>query len=128
MKKTITQTQKAPQAVGTYSQGVSVAGFHFFSGQIGLDPKTGQLRETFEEQLQQVLDNIDALLEANQLKRDHIVKSTIFMTSLHQFAEVNKAYEHYFSRPYPARSTVEVSALPKGALVEIEILAYRDSH
>lgn len=121
--KKIVSTEKAPAAVGTYSQGVEHNGVFYFSGQIGIDPKTGNLVEGFEAQVNQVLKNIDGLLESQNLTREHILKTSIFLTDLGQFAKVNEAYVKYFSEPYPARSCVEVPALPKGALVEIEVIA-----
>ena len=122
-KKNIVQTDLAPKAVGTYSQGVEHQGVYYFSGQIGLEPKTGELAAGFDAQLQQVLANIDGLLKACGLTREHILKSTIFMTDLKEFSKINAAYENFFKVPYPARSTIQVPALPKGALVEIEIIA-----
>ena len=122
-EKKITSTELAPAAVGTYSQGVTFRGVCYFSGQIGLDPKSGQLEQTFEKQLDRVLSNIDGLLSANKLTRQHILKTTIFLTDLGNFSKVNQAYEKFFSKPYPARSTVEVSKLPKDALIEIEVIA-----
>jgi 2-iminobutanoate/2-iminopropanoate deaminase len=97
--------------------------FFYFSGQIGLDPETMKLRDTFDEQLTQVMKNIDGLLEECSLNRKQIVKTSIFLTDLNDFAKVNQAYIEFFEKPYPARSCVEVSALPKGALVEIEVIA-----
>lgn len=125
MSKIIVDTHKAPAAVGTYSQGVGVNGTFYFSGQIGLNPKTGQLVDGFKAQMQQILDNIDGLLESQDLSRENIVKTSIFVTDLGNFAQVNDAYISYFTKPYPARSTVEVSKLPKDALVEIEVIAIR---
>ncbi len=122
-KKNIIQTDKAPAAVGTYSQGVEHNGVYYFSGQIGLDPKTMEMRESFDDQLTQIMNNIDGLLEGTGLTRENIIKTTVFLESLGNFGKVNAAYESFFSRPYPARSCVEVPALPKGALVEIEVLA-----
>lgn len=122
-KYEIIHTDKAPAAVGTYSQGVKYQGTLFFSGQIGLDPKTMELRSSFEEQMDQILANIDGLLESQNLKREDILKTSIFLTDLGNFSKVNAAYEKYFTAPYPARSCVEVPALPKGALVEIEVIA-----
>lgn len=122
-KKQIIHTDKAPEAVGTYSQGVEYNGVYYFSGQIGLSPKTGELAEGFEGQMSQILLNIDGLLESCQLDRTHIIKTTIFVTDLSNFPKVNEAYESYFDLPYPARSCVEASKLPKGALVEIEVIA-----
>ncbi len=121
--KTIINTSKAPAAVGTYSQGVMVNNTYYFSGQIGLDPQSGVLKESFNDQLQQILNNIDGLLESQNLTRDNIIKTTIFMTDLSKFSEVNAAYEKFFKAPFPARSTVEVKGLPKGAVIEIEVIA-----
>lgn len=118
-------TDKAPAAVGTYSQGVEHNGTFYFSGQIGIDPKTGELVAGHGAQLKQILANIDGLLESQGLNRTNIVKTSIFMTDLSLFAEVNQAYVEYFKAPYPARSTVEVSKLPKGALIEIEVIAVK---
>ncbi len=123
MEKIIVKTDLAPAAVGTYSQGVAVNGTYYFSGQIGIDPKTSNLVEGFSAQLKQVMKNIDGLLTSQNLKRDNIVKTSIFLTDLNNFAEVNQAYVDFFKEPYPARSTVEVPKLPKGALVEIEVIA-----
>lgn len=119
----INNIEGAPLAVGTYSQGVMINGVYYFSGQIGLEPTTGVLQEGFKAQLDQILKNIDALLKGNHLTRENIIKSTIFLTSMTDFAMVNEAYTHFFQAPYPARSCVEVSGLPKNALVEIEIIA-----
>ena len=95
----------------------------YFSGQIGLDAKTGELASGFDAQLENVLKNIDGLLESQGLNRTNIIKTTIFMTDLSQFGKINEAYTKFFQAPYPARSTVQVSALPKGAVVEIEVIA-----
>jgi len=124
--KKIVSTNLAPAAVGTYSQGVEYNGIFYFSGQIGLNPSTGELSQGFSAQLKQVMQNIDGLLKSCQLNRENIIKSTIFLTDLSDFAEVNAAYTEFFKAPYPARSTVQVSALPKGALVEIEIMAAKN--
>lgn len=122
-EKTIITTDKAPAAVGTYSQGVFHNGVYYFSGQIGLDAKSGEMPASFDDQLANVLKNIDGLLESQNLTRANIIKTTIFMTDLAQFGKVNEAYVNFFTAPYPARSTVQVSALPKGAVVEIEVIA-----
>ena len=124
----IMKTDKAPAAVGTYSQGVNVNGLYLFSGQIGLDPKSMSLAPTFETQLEQILNNIDALLESENLTRTNIIKTTIFLLDLQDFSKVNEAYIKYFKEPYPARSCVEVKGLPKGALVEIEVMAYKSQN
>ena len=122
-KKEIIKTSLAPEAVGTYSQWINLGGLYLFSGQIGLDPQSMNMRETFDQQLDQILKNVDGLLDSCQLKREDIIKTTIFMTDLSKFDRVNKAYTEYFKAPYPARSTVEVSGLPKGAEIEIEVMA-----
>lgn len=121
----IIETDKAPKAVGAYSQGVEFNNVYYFSGQLGLDPKTMQLKEGFKDQLAQIMDNVDALLHCVGLTRRDVVKTTVFLTDLNHFPLVNQAYEGYFSAPYPARSCVQVSALPKGGLVEIEVIAAR---
>ena len=122
-QKTIINTDKAPAAVGTYSQGAFHNGVYYFSGQIGLDAKTGEMAEGFDAQLEAILKNIDGLLQSQDLTRENIIKTTIFMTDLAQLGKVNEAYTKFFTAPYPARSTVQVSALPKGAVVEIEVVA-----
>lgn len=125
MEKNIIKTDLAPEAVGTYSQGVEYKGTYYFSGQIGLDPKTMTMPEGFRPQLDQIMNNIDGLLKSQDLKRENIIKTSIFVTDLANFGEVNEVYTNYFSEPYPARSCVQVPALPKGALVEIEVIAAR---
>jgi len=122
-KKNIISTDKAPTAVGTYSQGVEYNGVYYFSGQIGINPQTGNLAEDFDSQTKQIMKNIDGLLESCNISREHIIKTSIFVTDLANFGLVNEAYIKYFSEPYPARSCVQVPALPKGALVEIEVIA-----
>lgn len=122
-EKKIISTENAPAAVGTYSQGVFHNGVYYFSGQIGLDAKTGEMANGFDAQLETVMKNIDGLLQSQDLTRANIIKTTIFMTDLAQFGKVNEAYTKFFTAPYPARSTVQVSALPKGAVVEIEVVA-----
>lgn len=121
--KNIVKTQLAPEAVGTYSQGVEHNGVFYFSGQIGIDPKTSTLVDGFQNQVDQIMKNIDGLLESCSISREHIIKTSIFVTDLSNFDLVNKAYVEYFSEPYPARSCVQVPALPKGAVVEIEVIA-----
>ena len=125
MDKKIVETKKAPAAIGPYSQGVELGGVFYFSGQIGLAPKNMRLREGFEGQLNQILDNIDGLLASESLTRKNIVKTTIFLTDMGDFPVINEAYANFFEEPYPARSCVEVTDLPKGALVEIEVIASR---
>ena len=123
MNHRIIKTENAPAAVGTYSQGTVHNGTYYFSGQIGLDPKTMQMQEGFKGQMDQILKNIDAVLQSEDLKRTNIIKTSIFVTDLANFGIVNEAYENYFETPYPARSCVQVPALPKGAVVEIEVIA-----
>ena len=122
-QKNIISTDKAPAAVGTYSQGVLHNGVYYFSGQIGLDAKTGEMASGFDAQLENVMKNIDGLLQSQDLTRENIIKTTVFMTDLAQFGKVNEAYTKFFTAPFPARSTVQVAALPKGAVVEVEVIA-----
>lgn len=124
-EKKIIATEKAPAAVGTYSQGVLHNDVYYFSGQIGLDAKSGEMAVGFDAQLDSIMKNIDGLLQSQDLTRANIIKTTVFMTDLAQFGKVNEAYTTFFTAPYPARSTVQVSALPKGAVVEIEVVAAR---
>jgi 2-iminobutanoate/2-iminopropanoate deaminase len=123
MKKIIS-TSEAPGAIGPYSQAVRSGKFLFCSGQIPLDPKTGKLiTGDIAAQTRRVLDNIAAILKAEGLAFDHIVKTTVFLTDLGDFQTVNEIYGSYFRQEPPARSTVQVSALPKGANIEIEVIA-----
>ncbi len=122
--KEIIATDKAPKAIGPYSQGVKAGGFVFLSGQIALDPVTGELcTGDVVEQTEQVMENIEVVLEAARLTFADVVKSTIFLADLADFARVNEVYGRCFPVEPPARSTVEVQALPRGALVEIEVIA-----
>jgi 2-iminobutanoate/2-iminopropanoate deaminase len=117
-------TPHAPAPVGPYSQAVRVDGFIFCSGQVGLDPKTGQLvAGGVAEQTRQVLDNLTAVLAAAELTLEAIVKTTIFLIDIADFAAVNAVYGERMGTPPPARSTVAVAALPLGARVEIEAIA-----
>ena len=123
MKKIIS-TSEAPGAIGPYSQAIRSGSFLFCSGQIPLDPKSGQIVPgDIAAQTRRVLDNIAGILKAEGLTFDHVVKTTIFLTNLGDFQTVNEIYGSYFEQDPPARSTVEVSALPKGANVEIEVVA-----
>ena len=126
MKK-IVSTTEAPAAVGPYSQAIRVGQFVFTAGQIPLDPQSGVIvSEDISEQTRRVLDNLTAVLKAENLTFSHIVKTTIFLTDMNDFAKVNEVYASYFSDLPPARSTVAVLALPKGARVEIECIAVSD--
>lgn len=125
MKK-IVLTEDAPAPIGPYSQAVNVGPFLFCSGQIPLDPKTNQtLTGSVGEQAELVMKNVAAVLKAGGCGFEHVIKTTIFLTNMNDFAQVNEVYGKYFSSNPPARSTVAVAALPKGVNVEIEVLAYR---
>lgn len=124
MAKTCISTAKAPSAVGPYSQAVVDGDRVYLSGQIPLDPATGKLVSgDIDAQTRRVLDNIRAVLEAAGSGLDKVCKSTVFVTDLRDFAAINQAYASYFPTDPPARSTVQVSALPLGASIEIEVIA-----
>jgi len=117
-------TQDAPKAIGPYSQGIAAAGLLFLSGQVPLDPKTGTLVQgTIQEEVGRVLENLKGVLEAGGSGLDRVVKTTVYLTSLKDFEAMNEAYARVFGDSRPARSTVQVSALPKGARVEIDAIA-----
>ena len=123
MTKEIISTENAPQAIGPYSQAVKAGNLIFISGQVPLNPKTGDLvTESIEDQARQVLYNVKSICEAAGQSLDDIVKISIFLTDLSNFAVVNDVMKEYFSEPYPARATVEVSGLPLGVNVEIEAI------
>ena len=120
----IISTENAPKAVGPYSQGVCANGFLFVSGQIPIDPTTGNfVFGGIREQVEQVLKNARAIVEAAGFKMSQVVKVTIFLTDMNDFAIVNEIYATFFTNPFPARSTFQVSRLPKDALIEIELIA-----
>lgn len=124
MPKHTIQTSLAPAAIGPYSQAVEANGFLFCSGQIALNPKTGELvGETVTEQTQQVLLNLKAVLNAADLTFENVVKTTIYLTDINDFAAVNLVYGEFFGTSKPARATVAVAALPRDAKVEIEAMA-----
>ncbi len=124
--KTRIQTDKAPQAIGPYSQAIQQGPFLFCSGQIPLDPSTGELvRGGIKEQATQVMKNISALLDAAGYQWNHVVKTTIFLADMGDFSTVNEVYAQFLQEPYPARSTVAVKTLPRNVLVEIEVMAYK---
>jgi len=119
-------TDKAPAAIGPYSQGIQTGDFIFVSGQIPLDPKSGVLVEGgVEMQTVRALENVGAVLAEERLGFQDVVKTTIFLRDMADFASVNSLYETYFSAPYPARSCVAVTGLPRNARVEIEVIAVR---
>lgn len=125
MKKVIA-TPEAPQAVGPYSQAVALGDFLFCAGQIPLVPETNELVPGgVAEQAEQVCKNIAAVLKANDMTFANVVKSTVFLVDLGQFSAMNEVYARYFTAPFPARSTIQVVALPRGAQVEIEVIAAR---
>jgi 2-iminobutanoate/2-iminopropanoate deaminase len=121
-RKPIT-TQHAPAALGPYSQAIRTESFVFASGQLGLDPQSGKLRDGVEEQAKQIMANLSAVLAAAGSSLDQVVKSTIFLANMADFATVNGIYGQAFADAPPARSTVQVAGLPLGALVEIEVIA-----
>ncbi|MBM3887557.1 MAG: RidA family protein [Verrucomicrobia bacterium] len=124
MKKQIIATDKAPRAIGPYSQAVRAGDLLFCAGQIALDPATGNLvAGGIKEQTERVLENIKAVLASQGIGVEHVVKATVFMTNLADFAAMNEVYAKCFPTNPPARSTVQVAALPKGAQVEIEVIA-----
>ncbi len=123
--KTAVATDGAPQAIGPYSQGIDAGAFVFVSGQTPLGPDGKMVEGGVAEQTRRCLANVEAILKAAGLGLDAVVKTTVFMTDLKKFSEMNEVYAKTFPSPFPARSTVEVSALPKGAAVEIEAIAAR---
>ena len=126
MPKKIVLTDQAPAPIGPYSQAVSVGDLLFLSGQIPLDPKTGELVDNdIESATRRVLDNIRAVLETEGLSFRHVVKTTVFMKDLALFPRMNAVYATAFPENPPARSTVQAAALPKGVSVEIEVIASR---
>ena len=124
MSKDIIATKNAPGAIGPYSQGIRANGFVFASGQIGLDPATGEfVKGGIVEQSRQALLNVKNVLEAAGSGLDKAVKTTVFLKDINDFAAMNAVYSEFFKTDCPARSAVQVAALPKGALVEIEVIA-----
>ncbi len=122
MHKTIIQTANAPQAIGTYSQAVRAGQTVYVSGQIGLDPVTQQLVEGIEAQIHQVFRNLKAVSEAAGLGLAQVVKINVYLTDLAHFPKLSEIMAQYFSPPYPARATVGVAQLPRGALIEADAI------
>jgi len=122
MKKII-KTDKAPEAIGPYSQAVVAGDFIFTAGQIALSPETGEIGGDVSQQTKQVLENIKAIIEAAGAGCASVIKTTVYLTTPEHFTPMNEVYAHYFSNEHPARVTVFVSSLPKGALVEIDAIA-----
>jgi 2-iminobutanoate/2-iminopropanoate deaminase len=120
----VISTKKAPAAIGPYSQAIQVGNLVYTSGQIPIDPATGVFAEGgIKEQTRQSLTNVKAILEEVGLTMSNVVKTTVFMADMNDFADMNSVYAEFFTEPYPARSAVAVMTLPKGALVEIEVIA-----
>ena len=122
--KEVISTKAAPAAIGPYSQAITVGNLVYTSGQIPIDPATGNFVEGgIKEQTRQSLSNVKAILEEAGLTMANVVKTTVFMADMNDFADMNAVYAEFFAEPYPARSAVAVKTLPKGALVEIEVVA-----
>ena len=124
MKKRAVHTDKAPKAIGPYSQAIRAGNLLFLSGQVAFDPATGELvKGDIVQQTQRALENMKAVLEAEKLTMADVVKTTVFMKNIENFARMNEVYASYFPAPHPARSTVEVARLPRDVEVEIEAVA-----
>ncbi len=124
MNKDVVNTDTAPKAIGPYEQAIKVNGFLFTSGQIALEPKTGNLIDGgVVEQTRQVFENLKGILEAAGSSLDRVVKASVFLKSMGDFAALNQVYEEFLGKSKPARTTVAISELPKGALVEIDMIA-----
>ena len=123
IKRTI-QTEQAPAAIGPYSQAIRIGDFLYTSGQIALDPESGIfLSGEIEEETEQTLKNISAILQAGGVNFENVIKTTVYLSDLNDFTRMNQVYEKYFSKNKPARACVQVAALPKGAKVEIDAIA-----
>ena len=123
IKRTI-QTEQAPAAIGPYSQAIRIGDFLYTSGQIALDPKSGMvLSGEIEEETEQTLKNISAILQAGGVNFENVIKTTVYLSDLNDFTRMNQVYEKYFSKNKPARACVQVAALPKGAKIEIDAIA-----
>ena len=125
MKKKIIATPKAPAAIGPYSQAIRIGDFLYTSGQISLDPETMEMiTGDIEVETEKVLKNLEAILKADGLDLNNIIKTTVYLIDLSEFARMNQVYEKFFSKTKPARACVQVAALPKGAKVEIDAVAH----
>ena len=125
MSKNIISTNQAPGAIGPSSQAVEINGLVYTSGQLGLNPETGEFGEGVQEQTKLSLSNVKAILEAAGTSLEQVVKTTVFLKDMNDFTAVNEVYGSFFAEPYPARSAVEVARLPKDGLVEIEVIAVK---
>ncbi len=121
------KTNKAPEAIGPYSQAIVTNNMVFTSGQIPVNPLTGEILTGIENQAKQVFENLKNLLEASGAGIENVVKTTVFIKDMQDFPKVNAIYETYFTKPYPARSCVEVSRLPKDVLIEVEAIAEKQA-
>lgn len=125
MAKAVIETMSAPAAIGPYSQGTKADGIVYVSGQLPIDPKTGEFPgQDIEAQTRQSLENVKAVLEAAGMTMANVVKTTVLLADIADFAAMNQVYGVYFEAPYPARAAFQVAALPKGAKVEIEVIAH----
>jgi len=122
--KTI-ETKKAPAAIGPYSQAILKDNLLFLSGQIGLNPATGEMEPTFELQARRVFTNLQAVLEAAEMSFRNVVKSTVFLKDMNHFGEMNAIYDQFVKPPYPARETVQAARLPKDAFIEVSLVAMK---
>lgn len=125
MSKEVISTANAPAAIGPYSQAIRAGDYVFTAGQIGLDPATGTMATGVVAQAEQVFKNLEAVLAAAGCTLADVVKTTVFVADMNDYATVNGVYDSHFAAPYPARSAVEAARLPKDALVEIELVAYK---
>ena len=126
MDKTVITTTKAPAPIGPYNQAIQTGNFLFISGQVCIDPPTGQLKnKDIQEETHQVMHNLRSILQEAGMDFNNVVKTTIFITDMNRFAEINEVYGKYFSDKFPARETVQVSALPKFVNVEISMIAVK---
>jgi 2-iminobutanoate/2-iminopropanoate deaminase len=122
--KSVVLTDRGPKPIGPYSQAVKSNGFVFVSGQVALDPKTGEfVGPDVRQQTERVLENLKAILEASGVSLNHVVKTTVFLKDMNDFTAMNEVYARYFTAAPPARSTVQAARLPKDALVEIDVIA-----
>jgi 2-iminobutanoate/2-iminopropanoate deaminase len=125
MKKKQIQTTQAPSAIGPYSQAIRIGEVLYTSGQIALNPENMEMmNDAIEEETEWVLKNLEAILKADGMSLAHVIKTTVYLTDLGEFAKVNKVYENFFGETKPARACVQVAALPKGAKVEIDAIAH----
>ncbi|MTD38112.1 RidA family protein [Erwinia sp. CPCC 100877] len=126
MANQMVNSKNAPAAVGPYSHSVLAGQTQYISGQLGLDPVSGEMKETVEQQAEQALINLGAILKETGLTYDHVVKTTVFLQNMSDFGKINEIYGKYFSKNLPARSCVEVAKLPKDGLFEVEAIAVKN--